>query len=77
MMPPGERYFCMTDVPTIEYAIRYCMTRQSYAFYDGLDLAERHWRTLDDATRSDVLGRAGEMQLTDLAKWPTIAHAIA
>jgi len=31
------------DMQTIEYAIRYCMGRSSYAFDDGLDLAERHW----------------------------------
>ena len=40
---------------TIEYAIRYCMSRHSYAFDDGLMLAEANWDSLSDATKRDVL----------------------
>lgn len=45
----------MGDVETIEYAIRYCITRSSYAFDDGLRLAESHWDDLSHATQQDVI----------------------
>lgn len=44
----------MREADTIEYAIRYCITRESYAFADGLDLAEQHWEHLSNATKRDV-----------------------
>ena len=39
----------------IEYAVRYCMTRDSYAFDDGLEAAEANWGRLSAATQMDVL----------------------
>ena len=63
------------DMQTIEYAIRYCVSRNSYAFEDGLNLAERHWDVLSDATKRDVLYAVRHNMLADLARWPTIVNA--
>ena len=44
----------------IIYAIRYGLGRSSYAFDDGLALADRYWWLLDDATRRDVTAARAE-----------------
>jgi hypothetical protein len=38
----------------VVYAIRYGITRQSYARGDALRLAQQFWDDLDDATQRDV-----------------------
>lgn len=62
---------------TVEYAIRYCMTRDSYAFEDGLDLAQRHWGFLTTATRVDVMEacRKREHNMNG-GYWPDIKKAL-
>jgi len=75
----------VTDYPfhVVEYAIRYCMTRETSALYDGFDLTEAHWEHLSTATRSDVLTRLrslghGRVRLAihgGAYRWPIIAHA--
>jgi len=59
---------------TVEYAIRYCMSRRSYAYADGMDLAEYHWAHLSKATRDDVLTatRVHGFPSDDNERWPTI-----
>jgi len=60
------------DMSTIEYAIRYCMSRNSYAFQDGLHLAEQHWSVLSEATKRDVLAAVRTAERASLGVWPTI-----
>jgi hypothetical protein len=60
---------------TIEYAIRYCVGRNSYAFNDGLDLAEQHWAEISGATKRDVLSAIRHNEPSDLVRWPTIRAA--
>ena len=65
----------VAEIDVAEYAIRYCMTRQTYAFTDGLDLAEHHWRQLSRATRDDVLTatRVHGFPMNDApSRWPNI-----
>ena len=62
-------------ISTIEYAIRYCIGRQSYAFDDGMALANRHWLELSNATRSDVHEAIGKMTVSEVRRrWPNIAR---
>jgi hypothetical protein len=63
------------NIDTIEYAIRYCMTRRTYALIDGFNLAEVHWPQLSKATRSDVVERFQTMDVNTYGPWPTIAKA--
>jgi hypothetical protein len=63
------------DMQTIEYAIRYCVSRNSYAFEDGLNLAEHFWDVLSEATKRDVLYGVRHNEPSDLTRWPTIAAA--
>jgi hypothetical protein len=67
------------DDATVEYAIRYCMGRPSYALEDGFALAETHWRKLSSATRDDVIARwrMTPMRPADHHRWPTIALVAA
>jgi len=60
----------------IEYAIRYCITRESYAFEDGLDTAERYWDRLSHATRNDVVVEVIRRRHDVEQRWPNIATAI-
>ena len=65
----------VAEIDIAEYAIRYCMARQTSAFVDGLDLAEHHWRQLSRATRDDVLTttRAHGFPMNDApSRWPNI-----
>lgn len=64
-------------VTTVEYAIRYCMTRNSYAFEDGLDLAQRYWNFLTTATRVDVMEACHKRQHNmGGGYWPNIKKAM-
>lgn len=63
----------VSDRDVLEYAIRYCMSRNSYAFEDGLDLAEGAWSQLSESTKRDVRYAVRHNALQDLARWPTIA----
>lgn len=45
----------LSELTVATWAIRYCISRRTYAFNDGLALAEHHWRDLDDTTRRDVM----------------------
>lgn len=58
-----------------EYAIRYCITRDSYAFEDGLDLAEAFWPLLSPSTRGDLMDAAIErgVEFTN-ARHPRLLH---
>jgi hypothetical protein len=65
----------VAEIDIAEYAIRYCMSRSTYAFCDGLDLAEHHWRQLSRATRDDVLTatRVHGFPMNDApTRWPNI-----
>lgn len=48
---------------TIIWAIRYCLSRRTYAFGDGLDLILAHWGELDEDAQEivwrDLKGRMG------------------
>lgn len=67
------------DLDTIEYAIRYCIGRNTYAFNDGLNLAETNWAQLSNATRHDVIAAVNIRPLglggDNLDRWPTIRDA--
>ena len=65
----------MNDLDVVEYAIRYCMTRRSYAFHDGLALAERYWSELTTATQRDVLEAVGPNDRVELFNCPKIDAA--
>lgn len=65
----------VVTIDVIEYAVRYCMSRASYAFVDGLDLAEAHWGELSRATRDDVKAatRVHGFPMNDArTRWPKI-----
>ena len=52
---PSNWRAIVKDNTMLAYAVRYCMTRDSYALIDGLELANDNWAVLDEATRRDVL----------------------
>lgn len=60
----------------IEYAIRYCITRDSYAFDDGLAAASTNWDRLSHATKDDVLV-AVHAKGFESRRYPPIAAAYA
>jgi hypothetical protein len=70
----------LVEVPFeyVDYAVRYCLSRQSYALIDGLELAEKWWEMLAASTRNDVVvaltSRPDELQ--QLGRWPTIEAAV-
>ena len=65
----------MNALDVVEYAIRYCMTRDSYAFYDGIALAERYWSDLTTATQRDVLEAVGPRDRIAFLNCPKIDAA--
>ena len=65
------------SIPIYDYAIRYCMTRRTYAFTDGLHLAEQHWWEIARSTQRDVIDEIRNTpQELDLTQYPTIHRAI-
>lgn len=62
------------DALMADYAVRYCITRQSYAFADGLEIANTYWRSLADSTQRDVLEALNDPPYPiDMARYPAIA----
>lgn len=61
-----------------DYAVRYCLQRRSYAFDDGLVLADRHWPTLTPGTRRDVIDAITvRPDPVELDRYPRIAAQFA
>ena len=66
----------MSGIPIYDWAIRYCLGRSSYAFEDGLSLANEHWDELAISTRGQVLDEVRRRD-ADLSRYPRIAGETA
>lgn len=73
----GETEGKVNDPVIYDYAVRYCMGRSSYAFGDGLEIAEAHWDELAPSTRLDVIDavKGWAASQFDAPRYPTIAAA--
>ena len=71
-------YRLTESTAVVEYAIRYCITRGSYAYLDGFNLAENEWNAISKATRDDVLTAVhihGFPSADAESRWPAIWSA--